>query len=129
MVPDAASGRRDIVDDMADRRGRGNALGIGGIAAIGLVDAAVIGEPDLVALLAAIVVLCLVWVWTTLGPRSTLRIRSDLRTWLQTRSDVTGEDPGQIADRALATYRLQLGDSPAHSPTVTASDGRDGPAP
>jgi hypothetical protein len=114
---------------MSDRRGRAIALGIGGIAAVGLVDAAFTREPDLVALFAAIIVLCLVWVWTTLGTRSTLRVRSDLRAWLQLRSDVTGEDPEQIADRALTSYRLLLGDTTDRSHAITARDGPDRSAP
>jgi hypothetical protein len=38
-----------------------------------------------------------------------LRIRPDLREWLDRRSEETNEDAGRIAERAIASYRDRLG--------------------
>ncbi|KGN40705.1 hypothetical protein [Knoellia aerolata] len=83
-------------------------LTIAGVAAVGLVDAALVREPDLVVLFAGVVVLCFVWFLLVPPSRRRLTTRADLFAWLQARSDLTGEPVGRIADRALATYRRQL---------------------
>ena len=84
-------------------------LAVGLVALAGLFDSWVIEEPDLVVLFATVLVLCsaLLTRWLL---RRQVRIRTDLARWLQRRSDLTGEPVGQIADRALATYRQQLGE-------------------
>lgn len=84
-------------------------LAVGLVALAGLFDAWVIEEPDLVALFAAVLVLCAAVVIRSLYRRG-VRVRADLARWLQRRSDLTGEPVGQIADRALAAYRQQLGE-------------------
>jgi hypothetical protein len=37
-----------------------------------------------------------------------VRLRPDLRAWVEARSEHTGEDPTDIVDRAVATYRDRL---------------------
>lgn len=100
-------------------------LVMAGVALVGLVDAAVLREPDLVALFATIVVLGALWSLSAVRQRRHLSIRRDLVTWLQQRADVTGEPPERIADRALATYRHRLDGDPGEvQPSETPADGQ-----
>ena len=90
------------------------------VALAGFFDAWVIEEPDLVVLFVTILVIGLVLLARTLSKRRSLRVRADLAAWLQQRSDLTGESPEQLADRALATYRLQLGEGVDNTDPPTA---------
>lgn len=95
------------------------------VAVVGVVDAAIAEEPDLVALFLIIVLLGLV-LWARVGTRRRpLRVRADLWAWLQLRSDLSGEPVEAIADRALATYRLQLGEQ---ADPATSRKSEDGPS-
>ena len=90
------------------------------VALTGLFDAWVIEEPETALLFGTALALALVLLARTLSKRRPLRVRADLAVWMQQRSDLTGEPVEQIADRALATYRLQLGeeaDEPEPPPT------------
>jgi Flp pilus assembly protein TadB len=80
------------------------------IAGIGVIDAGVTSEPDLVALFIAVAVISLVLLARSLSSRRNLSVRSDLAAWIQLRADLTGEAPGHVADRAIAHYRLALGE-------------------
>ncbi len=89
------------------------------VALAGFLDAWVIEEPEIALLFGAVLILGLALLARTLSKRRPLRVRADLAGWMQQRSDLTGEPVEQIADRALATYRLQLGEGPdaAEPPT------------
>lgn len=88
------------------------------VALTGLFDAWIIEEPETALLFVVLLILGLVLLARTVSKRRPLRVRADLAGWMQQRSDLTGEPVEQIADRALATYRLQLGEGvdPAESP-------------
>ena len=96
---------------MTMRHDRLIALGSACLAVIGLVDAAIVGEPDLVVLFAGIAALSAISFARSLASRRCLNIRSDLVVWLQRRADLTGESPEAIADRGLAMFRNQLGEA------------------
>ncbi len=87
-------------------------VAVGLLALAGLFDAWVIGEPDLVVLSTALLGFCAVLLVRTLSSRRPVRVRADLARWLSQRSDITGEPAERIADRALASYRVQLGEEP-----------------
>lgn len=89
------------------------------VALAGLFDAWVIEEPETAVLFGTVLILGLVLLARTMSKRRPLRVRADLGGWLQQQSDLTGEPVEQVADRALATYRLQLGEGPeaAEPPT------------
>lgn len=108
---------------MSRRAERVLVLTIAGVALIGLVDAAVVREPDLLALFACIVVLCTLWLLSVTRSRRLLSTRADLVAWLQRRADVTGEPLERIADRALATYRHQVEGASVGSTTHEGTGG------
>ncbi len=80
------------------------------VALTGLFDAWVIEEAETALLFGALLTLGLVLLARTLSKRRPFRVRADLAAWLRQRSDLTGEPVEQIVDRALATYRLELGE-------------------
>ena len=82
------------------------------IALFGAVDAWVIGEPDLLLLFVIILVVTLVVFLRAMRERRAIRLRPDLSRWLRSRGRMTGEPAQDLADRAVANYRLQLGESP-----------------
>ena len=62
----------------------------------------------LVAVLFLIGLVLLLFVSTSTpsaGRSGTVQVRSDLWEWLSDRAEQTNEDPGRIAERALARYR------------------------
>jgi len=85
------------------------------IALFGAVDAWVIGEPDLLLLFVIILVVTLVVFLRAMRERRAIRLRPDLSRWLRSRGRMTGEPAQDLADRAVANYRLQLGESPERS--------------
>jgi hypothetical protein len=94
------------------------------IAGIGVIDAGVTREPDLVALFIAVAVISLTLLTRSLSSRRNLSVRSDLASWVQLRADLTGESPAHIADRAIAHYQLALGeshDAPPDAPTTRSA--------
>ncbi|MFG2447364.1 hypothetical protein ACGFQG_31245 [Nocardia fluminea] len=81
---------------------------VGGIAAIGLVDAATGGNGDLAVVFGAIVVLSIAASLRLPGRRRSIRIRGDLVGWLSTRAAESDEPVGRVVDRAVAAYRCGL---------------------
>jgi hypothetical protein len=77
--------------------------------AVGLVDAGLDRSWDQFALFAISGGLAVILAIPLFGRRPVLSLRHDLVTWLTHRSQLTGEPVERIADRAVATYRTQLG--------------------
>jgi hypothetical protein len=80
------------------------------VAAVGLLDAVFTDEHDFVVLFAALALLGSVQVATALWAPAPVGLRRDVARWLRERSRLTGEPLGHIADRAVSTYRLALGE-------------------
>lgn len=95
------------------------------VAAVGVLDAVTAAEADLVALFVAVIAIDLALLAGTVTSRRAVPVRADLFRWLQHRADLTGDSPARIAGRALATYRLQLGERSA----VTEAEGAPGSRP
>lgn len=84
------------------------------VAAVGVVDASVGRNWDLVAVFVLVGVLQLVLLVRLVGRRPSVPIRADLVRWLRDRSAVEGESAELIADRAVSAYRADLlGRSPS----------------
>lgn len=83
------------------------------LAIVGLVDSLISREPDLLVLFVAVLACGLGLALALVADRRSVPVRVDLAKWLRDRSTLTGEDPGRLADRAIATYRLQLGEAGA----------------
>ena len=82
------------------------------VALFGAVDALIIGEPDLLLLFVVILAMTLILLVRAIQARRAIRLRPDLGRWLRTRGRITGEPANEIADRAMANYRQQLGEGP-----------------
>lgn len=108
-------------------------LAIGLVGLVGVIDATRDRSWDTGGLFAAVVVLALVLVARSSVHRPLVPLRADLVRWLRTRSEITGEPFDRVADRAVSTYRRQLGeaatqpDSEPDSGTEpdTATEGAD----
>lgn len=83
-------------------------------ATVGVIDTAMAGQWDLVAVF-ALVLLPLVGLFVALEwGRQVVPVRRDLAAWLRDRSALTGEPLSTVADRAIAAQRAALGeDEPA----------------
>ena len=79
------------------------------IAAVGAVEAARIGEGGLLGLLIVIDVV-VIGVLLSLRVSGPVMVRSDLATWLESTSSVTGETTSALANRALSAYRASMSD-------------------
>jgi len=77
--------------------------------AVGIAESARLGEIGLVALLGVVGLVTLSLV-VSLRRRAPIVLRSDLATWVETTSAITGESATQLADRAVSAYRERLGD-------------------
>lgn len=86
------------------------------VSGIGVADAAISREWDLLVVLAGALVLSLSLVTRMEARRPAIPIRRDLVAWLQERSAVSGEPIGALVDRALAAYRERYG-SARHDPS------------
>ena len=82
-----------------------------------MVDSIISREPDLLVLFVVVLGCGLALAFALAADRRSVPVRVDLAKWLRDRSTLTGEDPGRLADRAIATYRLQLGEA-GGSPTT-----------
>ena len=82
------------------------------VALFGAVDALIIGEPDLLLLFVVILVMTLILLVRAIQARRAIRLRPDLGRWLRNRGRMTGESAHDLADRAVANYRQQLGEGP-----------------
>ncbi len=80
-------------------------------ASVGIVDAGMAGQWDLVAVF-ALVLIPLVGLFGALEwGRQAVPLRRDLATWLRDRSALTGEPLSIVADRAVAAQRAALGEA------------------
>jgi hypothetical protein len=77
--------------------------------AVGMVDAGLERSWDQFVLFTVSAGLAVVLAGAVFGHRPVVSLRHDLMTWLTRRSALTGEPAEHIADRAIATYRAQLG--------------------
>ena len=78
------------------------------VAVIGVMDAAIGANPDLVVLFAALVVLSLIAIVRTRSDRNRVSVRSDVAAWLAATATAEGETVADLADRALSAYRAGL---------------------
>lgn len=78
------------------------------ITGVGVLDAAIGSEWDLLIIFALSAALQLA-IWLRQGAsRRTTTIRPDLAQWLERRSESTGEPYEDVVDRALATFKQGL---------------------
>lgn len=89
------------------------------VVAIGVVDAAIGTDWDLLLLLVFSLILSLALLFRLEAKRPSIPIRRDLVAWLRDRSAISGEPLATVTDRAVATYRDRYGQ--AHS---TAEEAR-----
>lgn len=85
------------------------------VALVGVVDAAVGRNWDLLAVFALIAVLQGVLLLRLSGRRRSVPLRADLARWLRDRAAAEGESAELIADRAVSAYRADLVGRPARS--------------
>ncbi len=80
------------------------------VAAAGVVATAVTSDRDLLVCFGLLLVLALVQLARLRGSRPAVAVRADLVRWLAARAQLSGEPIGQVADRAISTYRASLGE-------------------
>jgi hypothetical protein len=86
-------------------------VGIAALLLVALLEAARIGAGGLAVVIG--IALAGVVARGILGWRKPrIVLRSDIANWLERSSAVTGEDPTQLAHRAISAYRADLGDGP-----------------
>lgn len=78
-------------------------------AAVGIVEAARQAAVGL-AVMFAVVALVAVGLLASVRRRTPVALRSDLATWIEATSSITGESTSQLADRAVSAYRAALDD-------------------
>jgi hypothetical protein len=78
------------------------------VAAIGVVDAAVGRNWDLLTVFALVGLLQLVLLLRLSGRRPAVPLRADLVHWLRDRAEAEGESPDRVLDRAVSAYRAGL---------------------
>jgi hypothetical protein len=81
------------------------------VALVGALDAAIAVEPDLMALMVIVAALAVGLLVRNASGRRTMTVRADLARWVRRREALTGESPDALVDRALAVYRVQLGEA------------------
>jgi hypothetical protein len=81
------------------------------VALVGAVDAAIAVEPDLVALMVIVAALAVGLLVRNASGRRPMTVRADLARWVRQREALTGDSPDALVDRALAVYRVQLGEA------------------
>lgn len=78
------------------------------VAVVGLIDAVVSGDADVVALF-ALVLLGLTVMWARISwHRPAVPVRADLVTWMELRAIEGGESVDSVVDRAVSAYRSGL---------------------
>jgi hypothetical protein len=100
-------------------------------AVVGIIDAAMSGLWDLVAVFSLILVPLLGLLASLQWGRQVVPLRPDLAAWVRDRSALTGEPMARVADRAVAAQRAAMGegepgDAGADPPTAEAEDRRAG---
>ena len=78
------------------------------VAAIGVVDAAVGRNWDLLTVFALVGLLQLLLLLRLSGRRPAVPLRADLVRWVRDRADAEGESPERVLDRAVGAYRAGL---------------------
>lgn len=76
---------------------------------IGVIDAALSAEWDLLVILALGLVISLSLLVRLESRRPAVPIRRDLVVWLNDRASISGESPSAVADRAIATFADRYG--------------------
>lgn len=75
------------------------------LSGVGVVDASIDGDWDLLVLF-ALITLVQAAIWIRQGAnRITVTVRPDLAHWIERQSHVTGEPHDDVLDRAIATYK------------------------
>ena len=82
------------------------------VCGVGVVDAAIGREWDLLVVLALAFGLSLALLARLESRRPEIAVRRDLVVWLRERSGVSGESIGVLTDRALVAYRERYGQAP-----------------
>jgi hypothetical protein len=78
------------------------------VSAVGVVDAAVGRNWDLLTVFALVGLLQLVLLLRLSGRRPAVPLRADLVRWVRDRADAEGESPERVLDRAVSVYRAGL---------------------
>lgn len=90
-------------------------VGLAALAAVvGIIDAAMAGLWDLVAVFALVLLPMLGVLASLQWGRQAVPLRPDLASWLRDRSALTGEPLTSVADRAVAAQRTALGEGERH---------------
>jgi hypothetical protein len=76
---------------------------------VGLADAAVGGDWDRFVVMGIVLLSVGAVVGRASWHRPAVPLRSDLTSWLRERSEATGEPLGAVADRAVVSYRRDMG--------------------
>lgn len=79
-------------------------------ATVGVIDTAMAGQWDLVAVFALVLVPLVGLLVALEWGRQVVPVRRDLAAWLRDRSALTGEPLSTAADRAIAAQRAALGE-------------------
>ena len=77
-------------------------------ASLGVLDAAIGANWDLVVVLGVIAVVTVTDVVRATSGRAPIRLRADLVAWMDRRAAAHGERVEDVADRAVAAYRAGL---------------------
>lgn len=104
-------------------------VGLAALAAVvGIVDAAMAGLWDLVAVFSLVLAPLLGLLASLQWGRQLVPLRPDLAAWLRDRSALTGEPLASVADRAVAAQRAALGEQKpgdtSPDPHTLAAEGR-----
>lgn len=90
-------------------------VGLAALAAVvGIIDAAMAGVWDLVAVFSLVLLPMLGVLASLQWGRQVVPLRPDLVSWLRDRATLTGEPLTSVADRAVAAQRTALGEGDRH---------------
>jgi hypothetical protein len=102
-------------------------------ALVGVIDAALDGQPDLLAVFVLVATALLALLAVLHWGQPAVTLRRDLALWLRDRAALTGEPMDDIANRLLTQQRILLGedegDQPPASTTTPAVPSQTGEAP
>ena len=97
-------------------------------AVVGMIDAAMAGLWDLVAVFSLVLVPLIGLLASLQWGRQVVPLRPDLAAWLRDRSALTGEPLASVADRAVAAQRAALGEGEpsgvSADPSTVEAEGR-----
>ncbi len=89
------------------------------VAAVGIVDAAVGSDPDVVVVFVAVAGFIGIEVVRSWRDRHCVALRSDVSAWLAARATETDEPVTDLASRAISAYRATLVSDPRANETST----------